>query len=47
MDRHQSQLDGARKQVGNIARRARDNKQITIIAILVIILILLIIILKN
>ncbi|KAL9103140.1 MAG: hypothetical protein Q9163_001784 [Psora crenata] len=47
MDRHQSRLDGARNQLGNVARRARDNKQLTIILILVVILILLIIILKN
>ena len=47
VDRHQSRLDGARRQLGNVARRARDNKQITIILILIIILVLLIIILKS
>ena len=46
-DRHQTRLDGARRQLGKVARRARDNKQITIILILVIILILLVIILKG
>lgn len=47
MDRHQTRLDGARRQLGNVARKARDNKQLTIILILIIILVLLIIILKN
>ena len=47
VDRHQSRLDGARRQLGNIARRAKDNKQLTVILILIIILVLLIIILKN
>lgn len=47
VDRHQTRLDGARRQLGNVARRARDNKQLTIILILIIILVLLIIILKN
>jgi syntaxin 8 len=47
VDRHQSRLDGARRQLGNVARRARDNKQITVILILIIILVLLIIILRN
>ncbi len=47
VDRHQTRLDGARRQLGNVARRAKDNKQLTIILILVIILVLLIIILKN
>ena len=47
VDRHQSRLDGARRQLGNVARKARDNKQITIILILIIILVLLIIILKS
>ena len=46
IDRHQTRLDGARKQLGNVARRAKDNKQLTIILILVIVLILLIMILK-
>ena len=47
MDRHQSRLDGARRQLGNVARRAKDNKQLTVIIILVIVLVLLIIILKS
>ena len=46
VDRHQTRLDGARKRVGIIARKAKDNKQITAIVILIIILVLLIIILK-
>lgn len=47
VDRHQGRLDGARRQLGNVARKARDNKQITIILILITILVLLIVILKN
>lgn len=47
VDRHQTRLDGARRQLGNVAQRARDNKQITIILVLIIILVLLIVILKN
>ncbi|KAI9703857.1 MAG: hypothetical protein M1836_007629 [Candelina mexicana] len=46
VDRHQTRLDGARKRLGTVARKAKDNKQMTIILILIIILILLIIILK-
>ncbi|KAL8718094.1 MAG: hypothetical protein Q9225_004732 [Loekoesia sp. 1 TL-2023] len=46
VDRHQSKLDGARKRLGNVARKARDNKQLTIILILIMILIILILILK-
>ncbi len=46
VDRHQTRLDGARKQLGTVARKARDNKQLTTILILIIILVLLIIILK-
>ena len=47
VDRHQTRLDGARRQLGNVARRAKDNKQLTIILILIIVLVLLIVILKN
>jgi len=46
VDRHQSRLDRARKSLGNVARKANDNKQLTTIIILIIILVLLIIILK-
>jgi syntaxin 8 len=46
VDRHQSRLDKARKNLGTIARKAKDNMQMTIILILIIILVLLIIILK-
>ena len=46
VDRHQSAIDRARKSLGNVARKSRDNKQLTIILVLIIILILLIIILK-
>ena len=46
VDRHQSTLDRARKSLGDVARKSRDNKQLTIILILIIILVLLIIILK-
>lgn len=47
MDRHQSRLDGARRQLGTVARRAKDNKQLTVILILIIVLVLLIVILKS
>ena len=46
VDRHQGRLDGARKQLGTVARKAKDNKQLTTIFCLIIILVLLIIILK-
>lgn len=46
VDRHQSRLDKARKQLGTVARKAKDNMSMTIIIILIIILVLLIIILK-
>jgi syntaxin 8 len=46
VDRHQSRLDRARKQIGRIARGAGENKQMTAIVILIIVLVLLIIILK-
>lgn len=46
VDRHQTRLDRARKQLGTVARKAKDNKQMTIIIVLIIILVLLIIILK-
>ena len=46
VDRHQGRLDGARRSLGNVARKANDNKQITAIVILIIVLVLLIIILK-
>ena len=46
VDRHQSTLDRARKSLGDVARKSRDNKQLTIILVLIIVLVLLIIILK-
>ncbi|KAI4230827.1 MAG: hypothetical protein L6R40_007937 [Gallowayella cf. fulva] len=46
VDRHQTTLDGARRRLGNFSRKARDNKQLTIILILIMILIILILILK-
>ncbi|KAL8661230.1 MAG: hypothetical protein Q9202_005776 [Teloschistes flavicans] len=46
VDRNQSKLTGARKSLGTFARKARDNKQLTIILVLVMILIILILILK-
>ena len=44
--RHQSQIDRARKRLGKIARKAKDNLSVTIILSLIIILILLIVITK-
>jgi syntaxin 8 len=46
VDRHQTTLDKARKNLGYVARKAKDNVQMTIILVLIIILVLLIIILK-
>ena len=46
VDRHQGTLDRARKSLGDVARKSRDNKQLTIILVLIIVLVLLIIILK-
>ncbi|KAL8949644.1 MAG: hypothetical protein Q9222_004269 [Ikaeria aurantiellina] len=46
VDRHQTTLDGARRSLGNVARKARDNKQLTIILVLIMILIIVILIVK-
>ncbi|RDL37348.1 Snare-domain-containing protein [Venustampulla echinocandica] len=46
VDRHATTLNKARKNLGTVARKARDNMQLTVILILIIILVLLIIILK-
>ncbi|KAL8692102.1 MAG: hypothetical protein Q9218_002798 [Villophora microphyllina] len=46
VDRNQTKLTGARKRLGNFARKAKDNKQLTIILVLIMILIILIMILK-
>ena len=47
VDRHQTTLARARKALGDVARKSKDNKQLTIILILIIVLVLLIIILKR
>ena len=47
VDRQQGRLDNARKRVGKIARKANENKSLTIIAILIVVLVLLIIITKR
>ncbi|KAI9794402.1 MAG: hypothetical protein M1816_005471 [Peltula sp. TS41687] len=46
VQRHQTRLDGARRRLGTVARRAKDNVQLTIIAVLIVVLVLLIVILK-
>ncbi|KAG0651615.1 putative syntaxin-8B [Hyphodiscus hymeniophilus] len=46
VDRHQTTLDKAKKNLGHVARKAKDNVQMTIILVLIIILVLLIFILK-
>lgn len=46
MDRYETTLEGARRKLGTIARKAKDNSQLTIILILICILVILIIILK-
>lgn len=45
-DRQLSTLEGARKRLGTIGRKARENTQLTVILILICVLVLLIIILK-
>ncbi|KAF4628021.1 hypothetical protein G7Y89_g10136 [Cudoniella acicularis] len=46
VDRHQTTLNKARRNLGTVARKAKDNMQMTIILVLIIILVLLIVILK-
>lgn len=46
VDRHQGSLDKARRNLGSVARKAKDNMQLTVIVCLIVILVLLIIILK-
>lgn len=46
VERTAGTLNKARKNLGHVARKAKDNVQLTVIAILIIILVLLIIILK-
>ena len=46
MDRYETTLDGARRRLGTIARKAKDNTQLTVILILICILVILIVILK-
>ena len=47
VDRTQGRMDGARARIGRIARKANDNKSVTVIAVLIVILILLILALKT
>ncbi|KAI9686258.1 MAG: hypothetical protein M1822_003914 [Bathelium mastoideum] len=44
--RHQGQLDRAKRRLGGVARKARENWGMTVIAILIVVLVLLIILLK-
>ncbi|KAK0634750.1 hypothetical protein B0T17DRAFT_649891 [Bombardia bombarda] len=46
VDRHQSTLDRARRQMGRIARSASEGGQMTVIVVLIIVLVLLIAVLK-
>lgn len=46
VDRHQNQLDRAKKRLGGVARKAKDNWSLTTIIVLIIILVLLIVVLK-
>jgi len=46
VDRNQSQLNRAQGRLGKVARKAKDNMQLTVIFILIIVLVLLIVILK-
>lgn len=47
MDRTQGRLDGARAQLGKVARRAKDNKLLTVVIVLIVVLVLLIIVFKS
>ena len=47
MDRTQGRLDGARAQLGKVARRAGENWGVTTIVVLILVLVLLIIVLKR
>ena len=46
VDRHQTRLDGARRKLDDVARKARDNWSMTTIIVLIVILVLLIVIFK-
>jgi len=46
VDRHQNQLTGAQKRLGNFMRKARENWSMTTIVVLIIVLVLLIVITK-
>lgn len=46
VDRHSGTLDRARKRLGNVARKSRDNWSLVTIGILIFILVLLIVVLK-
>ena len=46
VDRHQTQLDRARKRLDTFGRKARDNWGMSLIILLIVILVLLIVILK-
>jgi syntaxin 8 len=46
VDRHQNQLTGAQRRLGNFARKAKENWSMTTIVVLIIILVLLIVITK-
>jgi syntaxin 8 len=46
VERHAGRLEVARKGIGRIVKRANDNRQLTVIAILIVLLVLLIVIFK-
>ena len=46
VERHLGRLEGARRRLGGVARKAGDNKQMVAIAVLVVVLVLLIVALK-
>ncbi|KAJ9667417.1 hypothetical protein H2201_002285, partial [Coniosporium apollinis] len=46
VDRHQGQLDRAKKRLGRVGRKARENWSLSVIVVLIVILVLLIVILK-
>ena len=46
VERHLGRLEGARRRLGGVARKAGENKQVVAIGVLIAILVLLVVVLK-
>lgn len=46
VDRHQGRLDGARRRLEGVSRKARENWGMTTIVVLIVVLVFLIVVLK-